>query len=63
MSMRRDWRSNKSTYKRKGPKPGPDDYLSPEQYKKIIESKPKDEKADAEWRRGLLLSMKANKRR
>jgi hypothetical protein len=42
---------------------GPDDYLSPEEYKKIIDNKPKDEKADAEWRRGMFLSMKANGKR
>jgi hypothetical protein len=30
--------------------------------RKIIERKPKDAKADAEWRRDLLLSMKANRR-
>jgi hypothetical protein len=63
MSQRRNWNTCKESYKRKGSNTsGPDDYLSPEAMRKIIERKPKDAKADAEWRRGLLLSMKANRR-
>jgi hypothetical protein len=63
MSQRRDWTSCKESYKRKGSNTsGPDDYLSPEAMRKILERKPEDAKADAEWRRSLRLTKKVVRR-
>jgi hypothetical protein len=42
---------------------GPNDYLSAEEYKKIIDNKPEGEEADREWRKAMLRSLKANGKR